>query len=337
MSELRFTPLSLASGHRLRNRLVVPPMASQTADRHGLATTKTISHYQNLAGSGAGLVMVEYSHVSLNGRSEPNQLGAHSDECLSGLTAIATALHKAGTLTGLQLTHCGGKGSRDICGDMMGPSGITVPAYDRQLEQPRAMTLDDIDQWRNDFIAAADRAAKAGFDLVEIHCAHGYGLNQWLSPLTNQREDDYGSSLANRCRLLLEIISAIHQRQPQLGLMVRIPGQDLYPEGLTQADMKQVAQWLVDAGVALVDVSSGIGGWNRPKSRRGEGYLVAEAQALCGAIGAPVIGVGGIESVSFIEAALRDKQLDLAAVGRAILRDPAAFNAVVMQPETCLA
>lgn len=331
MTALRFTPLTLTNGLIFKNRLVVPPMASQTADENGLATEKTFSHYHNLAQSGAGLVMVEYSHVNLAGRSETNQLGAYDDACLPGLTQIASTLHNAGVKTGLQITHCGGKDSAGISCDIMGPSGITVPAYDRVLPTPRAMTLDDINQWQQDFVAAAIRADKAGFDLVEIHCAHGYGINQWLSPLTNQREDEYGGKLENRARILIEIVAQIKQVAPRLAVMTRIPGQDGYPGGLTHADMAQVSQWLVAAGVEILNVSSGIGGWNRPKDKRGEGFLVEDAAPLTGTTTAAVIGVGGIESVDYIETILATSQVDLVAVGRAILAGPAEFAHKVMQ------
>lgn len=331
MTALRFTPLTLTSGLTLKNRLVVPPMASQTADENGLATPTTIAHYHHLAQSGAGLVMVEYSHVNLAGRSEANQLGAHDDACLPGLTQIATTLHNAGVKTGLQITHCGGKDSAGISSDIMGPSGITVPAYDRVLPTPRAMTIDDIKQWQQDFVAAAIRADKAGFDLVEIHCAHGYGINQWLSPLTNQREDIYGGKLENRARILIEIVTQIKQLAPRLAVMTRIPGQDGYPGGLSHADMAQISQWLVAAGVEILNVSSGIGGWNRPKDKRGEGFLVEDAAPLTGKTTAAVIGVGGIESVDYIETILATKQVDLVAVGRAILAGPAEFAHRVMQ------
>ena len=331
MTALRFTPLTLTSGLTLKNRIVVPPMASQTADENGLATPTTIAHYQHLAQSGAGLVMVEYSHVNLAGRSEPNQLGAHDNACLVGLSQIATTLHKADVKTGLQITHCGGKDSAGISADVMGPSGITVPAYDRVLPTPRAMTMDDIKQWQQDFVAAAIRADKAGFDLVEIHCAHGYGINQWLSPLTNQRKDIYGGKLENRARILIEIVTQIKQAAPRLVVMTRIPGQDGYPGGLSHADMAQVSQWLVAAGVEILNVSSGIGGWNRPKDKRGEGFLVEDAAPLTGKTTAAVIGVGGIESVDYIETILATKQVDLVAVGRAILAGPSEFAHRVMQ------
>jgi NADPH2 dehydrogenase len=330
MTALRFTPLTLTNGLTFKNRLVVPPMASQTADLNGLATETTINHYHHLAQSGAGLVMVEYSHVNLAGRSESNQLGAHDDACLPGLSQIATTLHNAGVKTGLQITHCGGKDSAGISADIMGPSGITVPAYDRVLPTPRAMTLDDINQWQQDFVSAAIRADKAGFDLVELHCAHGYGINQWLSPLTNQRQDQYGGSLENRARILIEIVSKIKQAAPRLAVMTRIPGQDGYPGGLSHDDMGHVSQWLVDAGVEILNVSSGIGGWNRPKDKRGEGFLVEDAAPLTGTTKAAVIGVGGIESIDYIETILATEQVDLVAVGRAILAGPSEFATRVM-------
>ncbi|UPQ89819.1 NADH:flavin oxidoreductase [Vibrio sinaloensis] len=305
-------------------------MASQTATTNGLATAKTIEHYRNLTKSGAGLVMVEYSFVHPSGRSEPNQLGAHSDECIEGMMAIANVIHNAGAKAGFQLTHCGGKAQLHICPNLMGPSGITVPAYDRALPQPREMTTDDIQIWIDSFVQAAIRVEKAGFDFVELHCAHGYGLNQVLSPITNQREDQYGGSLENRVRMIVDIIKAI-RLNTRLEIMVRVPGQDLYPQGLSQDDMVKVCQHFVTSGISIIDVSSGIGGWNRPKDRRGEGYLVSEAEYLKQAtLGVPIIGVGGIETADYIENALEQSYFDLAAVGRAILRDPSRFAIDVM-------
>lgn len=320
----RFTPLTV-SGKHLKNRLVVPPMASQTANVEGLATEQTLRHYANLAKANPGLLMVEYSFVDLSGRSETNQLGAHSDACLPGLSEIANVIKQQGMLAGLQLTHCGGKAPRVICSDLMGPSGITVPAYDRVLEKPRAMTREDVDLWKTRFIEAAIRAEKAGFDFVEIHCAHGYGLNQFLSPITNQREDEYGGDQRNRSRLMVEIIQGIAQHT-NLTIMARIPGQDLYPEGLTPNQMLETCRYFIEAGLDVLDVSSGIGGWNRPKQRRGQGYLVEESAYIKAAdLGVPVIGVGGIEEGDFIDHAIEQQWLDLAAVGRAILHDPEGF------------
>ncbi|WP_394130711.1 NADH:flavin oxidoreductase [Shewanella maritima] len=325
----RFTPL-IVNGLCFANRLVVAPMASQTADLAGIATATTVAHYQKLALSQAALVMVEYSFVSLSGRSESHQLGAHIDECVAGLAQIATTIHDSGALAALQLTHCGGKAQLDQTPDLMGPSGITVPAYDRVLPQPRTMSLADIEQWQQDFVAAAMRAQQAGFDLVELHCAHGYGLNQFLSPLTNQRDDQYGGDQVNRSRIVSEIVAQI-KAKTSLRVTVRIPGQDFYPQGLSRADMLQTSRILIEAGVDMLNISSGIGGWNRPKEKRGEGYLIDEAAHINQAeLGVPVIGVGGIETAEYIEQALSNNWCDFTAVGRAILSNPAGFADRVM-------
>ncbi|WP_434953025.1 NADH:flavin oxidoreductase [Shewanella sp. HL-SH4] len=326
----RFSALPIAH-HILKNRLVVAPMASQTSTLDGKVTDKTLRHYANLAQSQAALVMVEYSFVAFSGRSEPNQLGVHDDDCIDGIKAIAKAIHQTDAKAGLQLTHCGGKAQLDVCPDLMAPSGITVPAYDRILPTPKMMTLNDIAVLKKQFVDAAKRVELAGFDFVELHCAHGYGLNQFLSPLTNQRDDQYGGSQLNRARLIVEIIEQIKQHT-QLSIMVRVPGQDLYPQGLTQTQIVESCQYFIDAGVVILDVSSGIGGWNRPKERRGEGFLVEEAAFLKQAgLQACIIGVGGIETAEYIDMAIENQWLDLAAVGRAILKGPQEFAHSVMR------
>ncbi len=329
----RFSQITTAR-IQLKNRVVVPPMASQTATLEGIATKATFEHYNRLAQSGAGLIIVEYSFVHPTGRSEAHQLGVHADECIPGLKEIASLIHQHGAKAGVQLTHCGGKSSREVCPQLMAPSGIIVPTYDRVLPKPQTMTVEDIKMWRASFVTAALRVEQAGFDFVELHCAHGYGLNQILSPITNKRDDQYGGSLVNRTRLIVEIIESIKE-STQLGVMVRIPGQDLYAEGLSQSDMVSVTNMLVKTGVDIIDVSSGIGGWNRPKNRRGEGYLVKEAAHLkAQGVKVPIIGVGGIETAEYIEQALAHEWLDLAAVGRAILSDPVKFRQKIMQEET---
>lgn len=319
----RYSPLRVSSEKTLRNRVVVPPMASQTADENGFVTEKTRNHYKRLAEAKPGLLIVEYTFIDKSGCSEESQLGIQTDAHIPGLRELARAIRASGALAGIQMTHGGGKSERSLTGGvLMGPSAIAVPVKDRQLEIPEAMTWADLEAWRRAFILAADRAVKAGFDLVEFHSAHGYGLNQWLSPLTNQRTDAYGVNLAGRMRLLLEIVTAVRARHPQLLISVRMPGQDFIEGGLRVEDSIQVAQALEAVGVNLIHVSSGIGGWRRPKERVGEGYLVAEATRIQAAVKIPVIGVGGIESGRYIDESLQLNRFSLAAVGRAILRNP---------------
>jgi NADPH2 dehydrogenase len=327
----RFSPLAFSQGRILKNRVVVPPMASGTAASSGSVTGKTLDHYRNLAQSGAGLVIAEYSFVHPSGRSEENQLGAACDEQIAGLSRLAQTLHSTGALAGLQLTHSGGKSDAVLTGEnFMGPSGIAVPVKGAALAAPRAMAPADIELWKRAFVAAAERAASAGFDLVEFHAAHGYGLNQFLSPLTNQRQDRYGGSPTGRSRLLQEIVTEVKARFPGLLLSVRMPGQDFFPGGFSPEDAVELALGLEASGVDILHVSSGIGGWRRPAPRRGEGYLVPEAALVQKAVGVPVIGVGGMETGAYIDGALQRGDFSLAAVGRAILRDPSAWRAKVL-------
>lgn len=319
----RWSALCFKNGKRLRNRVVVPPMASQTADEQGKVSQETLNHYRRLTESSPGLLIVEYTYVDRSGRSEDRQLGAHTDGHIDGLTELAKVIGSTGALAGLQITHSGGKSDRSLTGGrLMGPSGIAVPVRDRVLEVPEAMSLVQIENWHDAFVLAAGRAVEAGFDLIELHAAHGYGLNQWLSPITNQRKDDYGGNLQERMKLLLRVVSSIRSRYPEVLLSVRMPGQDFYPGGLSPIECVEIARALEAKGVDLIHVSSGIGGWRRPSSRTGEGYLVEEAALIAQSVKTPVIGVGGIESGAFIDQLLAERKVSLTAVGRAILTDP---------------
>lgn len=323
----RFTTLNLNSRISLRNRIVVPPMASQTATTEGMATEKTFEHYERLALSGTSLVFVEYTYVHRSGRSEENQLGISNVAQINGLRQVAAIIHKSGAIAGLQLSHGGGKSARNLTGGtLMSPSGISVPVRNEALETPDVMSTEDILLWKQAFVAAAERAVRAGFDLIELHAAHGYGLNQFLSPITNQRLDSYGADLQGRSRLLLEIVAAVRQQFPALLISVRMPGQDFFENGLLLTDTITLALALEMAGVNLLHVSSGIGGWRGPSSRNGtEGYLVPEAALIQAQVKVPVIGVGGIQTAAYIDKVLSEKSVSLVAVGRAVLKDPSEF------------
>jgi NADPH2 dehydrogenase len=302
-------------------------MASETADSKGFVTDKTLTHYSRLSRSGAGLMMVEYTYVHSSGRSEAHQLGITTDDHVPGLTIIAELFRKAGAVAGIQLTHCGGKSDYKLTsGELIGASAVSVPVKDNVLEIPRSMTLEEIVQLKKWFLQAAYRAVAAGFGLIELHSAHGYGLNQWLSSVTNQRSDEYGGSLRNRARLLLEIIVQIRSAFPNILLAVRLPGQDLMENGLSVQNMIEVSLWLQEAGLDILDVSSGLGGWRRPKERRGEGYLIPEASRIQSEVSIPVIGVGGIETPEYMDKVIAERKVSLTAVGRAILIDPVKFN-----------
>lgn len=323
----RFSCLELPFGKIAQNRLVVPPMASSTADENGFATDTTVSHYSRLAEAGAGITFVEYTYVDKSGRSEANQLGLTTPEHGAAVSHVAKALKASGTIPGIQLTHAGGKSERALTGGrLMAPSNVIVPVKDQILGTPDAMSQDDIWLWHQSFVKAAKLAAEAGFEIIELHCAHGYGLNQWLSPFTNKRTDRYGGSVENRSRLLVEILQSIRKVLPETLLAIRLAGQDFIAGGLTREDSLAIANLALEAGLNIMDVSSGLGGWRRPGDRNGEGYLVGEAAFMQANLNIPVIGVGGIQSGGFIDQSLSNRSLSFAAVGRAILENPAKWR-----------
>lgn len=323
----RHTPYRFKNGLTTKNRVVVPPMASQTADENGYVTDRTNDHYKRLTQSNAGLIFAEYTFIHRTGKGEANQLGADSDSNIPGLKKIASVIHQSSAIAGLQLVHVGGKSSTDLTGaPLMGPSAVPVPVKGWTPGEPVPMTIGQIQEWINWFLAAAGRAVVAGFDLVELHAAHGYGLNQWLSPLTNKRSDSFGGTIEGRSRLLLQIATKIKAQYPGTLLSVRLPAQDHFDGGLTVNEMSWVVAQLESVGVDLINVSSGIGGWRRPEGNSGQGYLVADAAQIKSHTAVPVIGVGGIETGDFIDEILVTRKVDFAAVGRAILQDPTVWS-----------
>jgi NADPH2 dehydrogenase len=310
----------------LKNRLVVPPMASQTADEDGYVTKATLDHYDRLTESRAGLVFVEYSYVDRQGRSEPNQLGIDHGDKIDGLTTLAEVIKSRGATAAMQITHAGGKTKKEYSGRLVGAGNLPVPTIRGDLGAPIPLPLSDVKAFQRSFVEAAKRAFLAGFDMVEIHCAHGYGINQWLSPLTNNRTDAYGGNLENRMRMLLDIVRMIRTEIPDLPLAVRVPGQDFLPGGLSQNDMVAIVRRLEELEISLINVSSGLGGWQRPKERTGQGYLFDEASYIHEHIGVPVIGVGGVTEPTFIDETLGQDRMNLIAVGREILKGPGEFG-----------
>ncbi len=312
-----FSPIAIGS-RTVRTRLALPSMASGTADEAGHVTERTLAHYERLVGPWHGLAFVEYSFVHALGKSEPNQLGVHSDAMAPGLGQLATAIRNRGAIPGIQLVHGGAKADAELIGRTpLGPSAVPVPAYGGDLPAPAAMTPAEVAEVFDAFQVAARRAERAGFEAIEIHAAHGYFFNQWLSPATNLRD----GSLAGRAALLVDLVAALRRDlRPSTLIALRFPGQDRYPGGLSVDDMIQVARWLQAAGADILDVSSGLGGWRRGREQRGEGYLVPDAAAIRAAVGIPVIGVGGIQSAAYIAEALAT--VDMVAVGRATLADP---------------
>jgi len=188
-------------------------MASGTADLNGFVTSDTVDHYDRIVSEAHGIAYVEYTYVHPLGRSEPNQTGLHSDAHVDGMSRVALIIKQRGALAGMQLAHGGGQTEPSLLGGEMprGASGLPIPAHREPFPAPQPMSGSEIPELIDAYVAAARRAVSAGFDVIEIHAAHGYLLNQWLSPLTNQRSDEHGGSMP-ACGFRSESCGAFERR-----------------------------------------------------------------------------------------------------------------------------
>jgi 2,4-dienoyl-CoA reductase-like NADH-dependent reductase (Old Yellow Enzyme family) len=341
MSEtpLLFTPLRLRD-LELKNRVVVSPMATYSA-RDGHATDWHVQHIGKLAAGGAGLVFVEQSSVNTQGRITHGCLGIWDDAHLEGLIKLADIIHQFGAKAAIQIAHSGRKGSSQRPWEGGGPLGdadvaerdegpwpiaasSTVP-FDNGWPAPHMMSHADIDGVAEDFRMAFRRARKAGFDIAELHCAHGYLMHSFLSPLANNRNDDFGGSRDNRMRLPLRIAAIMREEWPDdMPVFVRISSVDGIDIGWSIEDSVAFAQELKRVGVDVIDCSSG--GMKLPRGNslvsREPGFQVPFAERIKREADMPTVAVGLIREADYAEEILKDGKATLIALGRELLWNP---------------
>ena len=312
-------PIDLGS-FQLRNRIVFPPYFSGLASVKGEATPEIIKRYSTLA-EGAGLIIVEQGFVSQDGRAHLKQLDLSSDNNIHSLQRLTGAVHSKGAKIVVQLNHAGRHTKSEITGQqIIAPSPIPEK---EDSEVPREATREDMDQICDAFAEAAARSLKAGFDSVEVHSAHWYLNSQFLSPLSNKREDEYGGSIENRTRFLLEVVKRVVDTIPGVPVFCRLGVTDMLEGGLELEDGLKVAKKLEEIGIAVIDVSAGLGGIQplNPKDRV-QGFFIPYATAVKSVVGVPVIGVGGIKDQSFADTLVKQGKTDLVAIGRAYNANP---------------
>ncbi|MFC5501144.1 NADH:flavin oxidoreductase/NADH oxidase [Lysinimonas soli] len=332
-----FDPITLREV-TVRNRIWVPPLCQYSVIRRdGVPTDWHLAHLGSFAIGGAGLVLAEATAVVPEGRISPHDTGIWNDAQVEGWRRIVDFLHTQGATAGLQLAHAGRKasvypewgfdtrGSIPLDSDDAGGGWQTVSASPIAFEgysAPRALTLDELPGIVDAFVAGARRAIEAGFDLVELHGAHGYLLHQFLSPLSNRRDDAYGGSLENRARLLLEIVRAV---RAELGdavpILVRFSASDYADGGWDAEQTAIVAGWARDAGADFFDISSGglVSGVRIPL---GPGYQVPFAAQVRSSADVAVSAVGLITEVAQAAAIVESGQADAVMLGREMMRDP---------------
>ncbi|MFG2747484.1 bifunctional salicylyl-CoA 5-hydroxylase/oxidoreductase [Streptomyces xanthophaeus] len=327
-----FTPFTLR-GLTLRNRVVVSPMDMYSA-REGVPGDFHLVHLGARALGGPGLVMTEMVCVSAEGRITPGCAGLYTQEQADAWQRIADFVHTSapGTALGVQLGHSGRKGSTRVMWEGMDdplPEGnwplvaaSALPYRPGVSALPRAATSADLEAIRSDFAAAAVRAAACGFDLLELHCAHGYLLSGFLSPLTNHRTDAYGGSLENRLRFPLEVFDAVRAVWPEdRPMTVRLSATDWAPGGTSPEEAVRIAAAFAAQGADAVDVSTGqVVADETPEY--GRSYQTPYADRIRNALGIPVVAVGAISSWDDVNSLLLAGRADLCALGRPHLYDP---------------
>jgi len=293
-------------------------MVTGLATKDGKVTDALVDHYKRRA-PGVGLVIVEASSVE----STPpwtDRPRIHSDGFVAGLKRLTSTVIEQGSRIAIQLLHSGAVEKPDTTpGYPAGPSAVSLPSSDVVM---RELSVQDIEEIIITFGQAASRADEAGFEAVEIHGAHGSLLTRFTSPLTNKRTDRYGGSLENRMRLPLEIVSAVRSEVgSNYPILYRLGADDMMPGGLTIQGGRRIAAALVNAGVNAIDVSGGLVGYLHP-TLKSQGFFIPLAEEIRGATRAPVIGVGGITEPEYADQVIRERRVDMVAVGRAILNDP---------------
>lgn len=315
----------------LKNRIVVSPMC-QYSSIDGFANDWHFVHLGSRAVGGAGLVITEAAAVSPEGRISPDDLGIWKDEHIEGLQKITTFIKANGAEAGIQLAHAGRKASvssqwkgGQLASEAEGGWQVLAPStipFNDTYGIPEALTKAGIEKVVNDFKMAAARALESGFSVVEIHAAHGYLVHQFLSPLSNQRTDEYGGSFDNRIRLLLEIIAGIKSVWSEnLPLFVRISATEWAEGGWNEADSIRLVHILKNVGVDLIDSSTG-GNIYNAKIPIAPSYQVPFAQSIKRETGILTGAVGLLTTSTQMESILVTGQADLIFLARELLRDP---------------
>jgi 2,4-dienoyl-CoA reductase-like NADH-dependent reductase (Old Yellow Enzyme family) len=315
----------------LDNRTVRSATWSGVGDRRGFVTDRALEFYGNLSAGGVGLIVTGFQYVLPNAVAMPYQIGNYCDDQLEGLTRLAQAIHAQGGKAITQLVHTGSKAKPELFpeeGEIWGASPVPDPLTGTTAKE---MTHQDIVLTAEAFAAAAARAQKAGFDGIQLHGAHGYGINQFLSGASNQRSDGYGGDIGNRYRFLGEVMEAVRGAVGQdFPIFIKLSGNDFMDGGLVPEESLYVARRLVEDGIDCIEVSGG----NRAAANgmvpsrlnihkeENEAYLAELAGRFKETVGVPIVTVGGIRSFSVASRLLSEGLADYVAFCRPLIREP---------------
>lgn len=317
MTKKLFSPITIGN-LQLKNRITMAPMLTKEAD----SETNTINdfhkvHYGARAIGGVGLIMIEGTSINKEGLITEQDLGLWNNDQRDKLKELVTLVHNFGSKIGVQLSHAGRKAYDGQVENLVAPSAI---AYSADFNTPRELSTEDIASIKNQFVNSAKLASEAGVDVIEIHLAHGYLLNQFLSPLTNKREDNYGGSLEKRYALIHEIITEM-KKVYSGSLWARLSANEYDENGTTMDEFIQIASWLKEDGIDLIDISSGGVVPKRPDNIY-PGYQVPLARQIKEKANIPVAAVGLLNDANLAEFVLESNSADLITLGRPLLSNP---------------
>jgi NADPH2 dehydrogenase len=314
----------------LKNRLVMPPMATAKSQEDGRISKSILDYYDEKSRGGyISLIVIEHSFITNQGKASYNQLSIADDNLINSLRELSDIIHKNGSKAVMQINHAGSATSKTVTGmGIVGPSAIENPSKNTG-EIPKELSKEEIKIIAKEFKAAALRVKNAGFDGVEIHSAHGYLLSQFLSPLTNKRSDEYGGNIKGRIKIHLEIIEEIRKAVGEdFSILLRLGAADYMDGGLTIEDSKIAAYEFERAGVDILDISGGLCRYTIPGINK-PGYFSPLSKAIKEVVKIPVIVTGGITEVEVAEKILSEEKADLIGVARAIFKDSSwAKNAI---------
>jgi 2,4-dienoyl-CoA reductase-like NADH-dependent reductase (Old Yellow Enzyme family) len=313
---------------QLRNRLVRSATWEGMCAADGRPTDKLVQHYAELARGGVGLIITGYTFVSPEGKQLPGKMGIHSDAYADDFQNLTQAVHDAGGCVAVQLVHAGGQANPDqIGGRPVAPSAVKVDQYPAE---PEALTIPAIQSIATAFGRAAGRARDWGFDAVQLHGAHGYLINQFLSPHTNRRTDEYGGGIENRCRFLMEVYQATRRAVgDDYPVMIKLNADDNLDGGLNRTDALHAARMLDAAGIDAIEISAGTAASKKMGPVRTkidapekEAYNLDLARGVKAVVACPVMVVGGFRSYPVSQEALDRDQMDYIAMARPLIREP---------------
>ncbi len=318
-----FSPCAIGT-LQTKNRIVMPPMATNYASPEGFVTDRLIAYYVERAKGGVGYITVEHTGILQQGKASPKMLLISTDEHASGMARLSDAVHRAGGKIVVQINHAGRQTSSAVTGSpIVGPSPIACPT---RTEIPRELPVGEIEEITEAFAVAAQRVKGAGADGVELHMAHGYLLCAFLSPFSNRRSDRYGGDLEGRTRFARNVLHAVRNRVgPDFPIVCRISADEYLDGGLRIEETTQIARILEQEGADALHVSAcnaASGYLNQPTYYVEEGVFVHLAQAIKSAVRLPVIAVGRIRNPVMADQIVRDGKADLVSMGRALIADP---------------